>query len=53
MGGRPEEAMTGHERAVAIYFTGTSTPQVHLESPPLPGTLTIGLTSLRTFWDGV
>ena len=26
--------------AVAIYVTGISTPEVHLESPPLLGTLT-------------
>ena len=28
--------------AVAFYVTGISTPQVHLESPPLLGTLTAG-----------
>jgi len=27
--------------ALAIYVTGISTPEVHLESPPLPGTLTL------------
>src|SRR5205085_12193103 len=27
--------------AVAIYVTGISTPEVHLESPPLLGTLTM------------
>jgi len=26
--------------AVALYVTGISTPEVHLESPPLLGTLT-------------
>ena len=28
--------------AVAIYVTGISTPELHLESPPLLGTLTTG-----------
>ena len=44
--------------AVAFYVTGISTPEGHLESPPLLGTLTFGqlldqmLTDERCNTDG-
>ncbi len=37
---------------MAFYVTGISTPEVHLESPPLLGTLTFGFelgTGVRTY----
>jgi len=37
----PHPTVLSLRMAVAFYVTGISTPEVHLESPPLPGTLTI------------
>jgi hypothetical protein len=36
--------------AVAFYVTGISTPDLHLESPPLLGTLTNCAGSPTIFW---
>jgi len=36
----PHPTVLSLRMAVAIYFTGISTPDLHLESPPLLGTLT-------------
>jgi hypothetical protein len=37
----PHPTVLSMRMAVAIYVTGISTPDLYLESPPLPGTLTI------------
>jgi len=36
----PHPTVLSLRMAVAIYVTGISTPDLHLESPPLLGTLT-------------
>jgi hypothetical protein len=42
----PHLTVLSMRMAVAFYVTGISTPEVHLESPPLLGTLTV-----RPGWD--
>jgi hypothetical protein len=37
----PHLTVLSMRMAVAFYVTGISTPEVHLESPPLLGTLTL------------
>jgi len=42
----PHPTLLSLRMAVALYVTGISTPKVHPESPPLPGTLTCPLKEL-------
>jgi hypothetical protein len=43
----PHLTVLSMRMAVAIYVTGISTPDLHLESPPLLGTLTVLRTPHR------
>jgi hypothetical protein len=44
----PHLTVLSMRMAVAFYVTGISTPEVHLESPPLLGTLTPGQDEHRS-----
>ena len=43
----PHPTVLSLRMAVAIYVTGISTPEVHPEFPPLPGTLTSGQSAME------